>query len=240
MDERMRIREAFDTVHAEEALKGRTRDFLHRRFYENKKRRILRAGYAVVCSLFLLLGIGGYTIYFTPVTYISIDINPSIELELNRLDRIIEVTPFNEDGAAAIKDLPLKNRRYDEGIVALLESRGMSAYLSGDANISISVASDYEERNARIQSRVMECTGERYGKVSCHASSGEEIRSAHHAGLSFGKYRVFLELQLENPELTVEDIKGMSMREMQELMEEEPCAGTDHAGHGKHGKGCAH
>lgn len=68
MDEGMRIKKAFDAVHAEEALKGSTRDFLHHRFYENKKRRLLYAGYAVACSLFLLLGIGGYTVYFTPVT----------------------------------------------------------------------------------------------------------------------------------------------------------------------------
>ena len=252
MDERTKIKDVFDAVHADEALKGHTREFLHRRFYgqegswKTQKRRALRAGYALACSLFLLFGIGGYAVYFTPVTYISIDINPSIELELNRLDRIITVTPFNEDGAAAVQNLSLKNLKYDEGILALLESREMSSYLSEDAAISISVASEHEETNSRIQARVMECTGGQYGNVSCHASSGDVIRSAHHAGLSFGKYRAFLELQSENPELTVEDVKGMSMREMQQLMDGASCRGSEdsrdgeESGHGRHGKGCGH
>lgn len=245
MDERTRIKDAFDAVHADEALKNRTRDILHKRFYEADRRskrwsrQMVCTGYAVACSLFLLLGIGGYAVYFTPVAYISIDINPSIELELNRLDRIITVTPFNEDGEAAVKNLSLKNRRYDDGILTLLESKGMAAYLSGDADISISVASDHEEKSARIQNRVMECTGERYGSVSCHESSEEVIRSAHHAGLSFGKYRAFLELQPENPNLTVEDVKGMSMREMHELMGKSSCGNREGSGQGRHGNGCA-
>ena len=238
MDERMKMKDIFDAVHADEGLKDHTRDFLRRRFYET--RRSFRAAYAIACSLFLLLGLGGYSVYFTPVTYISIDINPSIELELNRLDRIIAVTPYNEDGAAAIKNLSLKNRRYDDGILVLLESGGMSSYLSEDAGISISVASDYEEKYARIQNRVMECTGDRYANVSCHASSEEVVSSAHHAGLSFGKYRAFLELQSENPELTAEDVKEMSMREIQELMERESCDNRGNSGHGRHGKGCSH
>lgn len=246
MDERTRIKDVFDAVHADEALREHTRDFLHRRFYgkggswNKQKRRMLRAGYAVACSLFLLLGIGGYAIYFTPVTYISIDINPSIELELNRLDRIISVTPFNEDGAAAIKNLSLKYRRYDEGIVALLESQGMSSYLTADANVSISVASDQEEKNIRIQNRVKECTGTRYGNVSCHESSEDVIQSAHHAGLSFGKYQAFLELQSENPEMSVEDIKGLSMREIRALMDGESCEGRGGYEYGGHGNGCGH
>lgn len=238
LDERAKLKYMFDAVYAEEALKENTKDCLHRRFYEKQKKRVDRIGYAMACSLFLLLGMGGYAFYFTPVTFISIDINPSIELELNRIDRIIAVTPYNEDGAAAVENLALKNRRYDEGILALLESNGMSSYLSEDANISISVASDYEGKNARIQERVMECTGKLYGNVSCHASSGEDMKRAHHAGVSIGKYRAFLELQAVNPELTLEDAKGMSMREIQEVMDGDSCGGTESSGHGGHGHGC--
>lgn len=241
LDDSGKIKEIFDAVYAGEELKAHTREHLHRRFYEKQGKSLFRAGYAVVCSLFLLFGIGGYVFYFKPVTYISIDINPSIELELNRIDRIIGVIPYNEDGAAAIKDLPLINRKYDDGIIALLESRGMSAYLSEEADITISVASEYEDKNAAIRARVEACTGERYGNVHCHASSGEELQDAHHADLSFGKYRAFLELQAENPDLTVEDIKGMSMREIQEIMAGTSWNGKEaggNEGHGRHGHGC--
>lgn len=241
LDNQEKLKSIFDEVYAGEERKVHTKAYLRRRFYEKQKKTAFRAGYAVACSLLLMFGIGGYTFYFMPVTYISIDINPSIGLELNRIDRIIRVTPYNEDGVAAVKNLDLKNRKYDEGILALLESRGMSAYLSKEANISFAVASEYEDKNAAIQTRMMECTMGRYGNVSCHASSREEVQKAHHAGLSFGKYRAFLELQAVNPELTTDDVKEMSMHEIQEILEGDSCGNGETDGHGSHrghGNGC--
>lgn len=213
------IKDAFDAVHIEEGLKERTRSFLHYRLCERRKRRsrLMRYGVAL-CSLTLLLGVGGHSLYFTPVSYISIDINPSLEFELNRLDRVISVTPYNDDGSEAVENLPLKNLKYDDAIITLLGSEEMSAYLSEDSRISISVVSSYDQKNTEIQERVMECTGSRYGAVSCHSGSGDDVRNAHHAGLSFGKYRYYQELQSLDPSVTAEDVKVMSMRQIQDLI----------------------
>ena len=43
---------------------------------------------------------GGTWLYFTPTMEISVDINPSIELGVNRFDRVISVDGYNEDGQA--------------------------------------------------------------------------------------------------------------------------------------------
>ena len=39
-------------------------------------------------------------LYFTPIAEISIDINPSIELRVNRFDQVISVDGLNGDGQA--------------------------------------------------------------------------------------------------------------------------------------------
>lgn len=46
--------------------------------------------------LFVMIG-GGVWGYYTPVSYLDIDINPSFRLELNVFDRVINVEPLNKD-----------------------------------------------------------------------------------------------------------------------------------------------
>ena len=52
----------------------------------------------------LAVSIGGYSYIQTPVSYVSIDVNPSVELTLNRVDRVISATAFNGDGEAVLED----------------------------------------------------------------------------------------------------------------------------------------
>lgn len=224
------LKRAFDDVVAEDRLKENTRNYLHYRLYGKHRRTMAYGKLAAAFSLVLLLGLGGRMLYFTPVSFISIDINPSIELGLNRLDRIISVTPFNVDGVEAVENLELKNRKYDEAILMLLESREMSAYVTEDSQISISVVSDDQEKNVEIQQRVRSCTENRYENVSCHSSNEGVVQSAHHEGVSFGKYQAFLELQAVYPDITVDDVKNLTMSQIQDLMElysETEGAGTD-------------
>ena len=75
-----RIRAAFDSVHAEDALKERTRRFLAgktRNYAHGPAPAYRRLAPVLACFLFLLLGLGGYWLYFLPTSYISIDVNPS-------------------------------------------------------------------------------------------------------------------------------------------------------------------
>lgn len=218
------LKRAFDAVVAEDRIKENTKNYLHYRLYGKYRRTRNYGRLAVAFCLVLLLGIGGHGLYFTPVSFISIDINPSIELGLNRLDRIISVTPFNVDG---VENLELKNRKYDEAILMLLDSREMSSYVTEDSQISISVVSEYSDKNEEIQERVMACTEKRYENVSCHSSSEGVVESAHHEGVSFGKYQAFLELQSLYPDITIEDIRNLTMRQIQDKIDAYSYSETD-------------
>ena len=80
-----RIKEAFDQVTASEELKSQTKAYL-----AQKSRRPRLVIPAAIVAVFLLL-CGGYYLYFIPTATISIDINPSLELSINRFDRVISV-----------------------------------------------------------------------------------------------------------------------------------------------------
>lgn len=72
-------------------------------------------------------------------------------------------------------------------------------------------------------------------------SPGCELAAAHQAGLSYGKYRVFLEARALDPSLTPQDVKDMSMRQIRDLIQSLSEAGEEEAaapqGQGRGGRG---
>ena len=105
------IKEAFDKISAEDELKARTRAFLAKKtnnYTEYRVPNVQRLAAAAACFLCLLAG--SYWLYFVPTAEISIDINPSIELGINRFDQVISVrgrTPRQSIGRWKAKKLSL-------------------------------------------------------------------------------------------------------------------------------------
>ena len=68
---------------------------------------------ALLFILIFVLGIGSYCIYKLfekkEYNYLIVDINPSIQLTLDKNDKVVEVTPLNSDGDILISELKLKN-----------------------------------------------------------------------------------------------------------------------------------
>lgn len=137
MDEQ--IREAFRQLHAGEAMKENTKAALDR--VRNRRRRPV--GYlavAAACLVLLLAGLGGYRYYFTPTTYLSVDINPSLELGVDRFDKVVFVRAWNEDGQELVDSLELNLLDYQEALERLVASESIADRLAAGELLSITVA----------------------------------------------------------------------------------------------------
>lgn len=215
-----RIRDAFDDVHAEKELKEHTKEYLRRKVYQRRRplwTAPVRAAAAAVCLFLVVLG-GGAWLYLAPTAYISIDINPSLELGVNRFDRIVSVKGFNDDGVRLAEQLDIKYMDYDDALEQILADQSVVDYLAGNALLSVTVVCDNEVKNSEMLEHVESCTAS-HSSVSCHSGSTEEMHDAHEAGLSFGKYRAYLELKELDPDITPDDIRDLSMREIQDLID---------------------
>lgn len=216
-----RIKGAFGQVHAEEALKDSTMAYL-----ENRTRGYTRAkagkrplyAYTAACACLLLTLLGGHWLYFTPTAEISVDINPSIELCINRFDRVISVNAFNEDGQELSNALNVKFKDYAAAVEEILSDDTVAALLSGDEVLTFTVTGPDEAQSSRIFSDVEAYTA-RHGNAYCYFASPEEVASAHACGLSHGKYRAFLEVRSLDPDITPEDVQDMTMREIRDLID---------------------
>lgn len=240
------FKELFGPIRAEEELKDRTRAFLAKktRGYAKANTGMGRYHvYAAACACMLFMLFWGCRIYFTPIARISIDINPSIELGINRFDRVISVNEFNEDGQELSNALDIKNRNYTEAIDRIINCDIITELLSGDEVMTITVVGPDGHQSAEILSGVETCTAEQ-SNTYCYFALPEEVAAAPETGLSCGKYRAFLELQLLDTEITPETVQGMTMREIQDLIHrlsgEDDEAPYNNCGNGRHGYGGGH
>jgi hypothetical protein len=102
---------------------------------KNKKIHItkkLALGIASAAALFLTTGIGAWA-YTTPYSYVSLDVNPSIEYTLNRFDRVIDVKAVNDDGQVIMDQIDiseLDNKSIEDAILATVNQISQDGYFA--------------------------------------------------------------------------------------------------------------
>lgn len=235
-----KIREALELVRTEDALKERTA-----RTVTAALRRRLRRGhpmmqYAAVAAacLIIMLTISGCRIYATPVATISLDVNPSLELSVNRFDRVIAATAFNEDAQAILSSAKIQNMRYQDALELLLCSEGFTPYRSEGADISITVAGVSDQHSTEILQRIRRCDSVISLNASCHSGHHENTTAAHEANLSLGKYEAYLILHELDSSISPSDVQPLTMREIRLWITELGGALPGSSDHGsEHGSG---
>lgn len=218
-----RIREAFDAVHAEESLKESTRAFLEQRTPGSRARRGWWAGQrlalAAACLLLVALGVGGWWLYFTPTATISIEVNPYVELGVNRFDQVVSAVGRNDDGEALVENLDLRFLSYDQAVEEIVSDDQVSALLAQDEVMTIAVIGADETQCGRLLTRIQSCTAGQQNTY-CYCASGQEAAAAEDVGLSCGKYRAYLALKELDPSITPEQVRSMTMGELQRLIDQ--------------------
>lgn len=236
------MKQAFDQIHASQELKDRTRrQVLHAM---QTRRKAAPALWKPVCALaaclLLVVGLGGYRLYFTPTSVISIDINPSLEVEVNRLGRVIGLQGYNEDGEEFVTSLDVLHQNYQQAVNEILESDTIVERLNEGEFLSVSVVELSGTQGEEITAYVSHCTSGQQN-VSCATISPEQAQQAHQVGLSYGKYQIYVDIAAYDPDFTPEEASTMTMRELRDLLaslqQADPDAPDSTVGQGGNGNG---
>lgn len=230
-----KIQKAFNTISAEDRLKQNTMAFLQRERKKREKSFKHAYRYAVACAVMLavVFGMGSYRILNAAVSYISIDINPSVELGLNRFNNVVEAVAYNDDGAELLKNIDLKGKSYTEAIDSLLKSQEFISFLEENNRLDFTVVSD---RQDEIVDGIQGC--EEYGRYNghCHGADSNLALQARECGLSVGKYRAYTELVRYDETVTPEDCRNMTMKQIYDKIREysgSDISGEHHNGYGE-------
>ena len=167
---------------------------------------------ACLALVVALLGGGGW-LWFTPTASVSVDINPSLELRLNRFSRVVAVEGANADGQALAQELGLRFLDCAAALEAILASDTVSALLAQDSALTIAVSGQDEAQCQGLLTQAQHCTAGQEN-AHCFSASSREHDEAHQAGLTLGKYRAYLALHDLDPTVTPEEVQNLTMAEI--------------------------
>ncbi len=186
----------------------------------------LRAKIALAaCAVLIALGIGGGAyVYQTPVAYVGIDINPSIELGVNYFDRVVSAEGDNADGQDILSETNVVGMSYEEALVSLNDSLTNKGYLTADAAVAVTVMCDDDSRCSNLEETSQRCFSSAGQGVYCSRATSTEHHEAHKAGLGMGKYLAWRSLVDTGVDISADDVAHMTMSELRALAAQEGVA----------------
>lgn len=201
---------------------------------KRRRRRWIPTSAIAACVAFACALFGVQVLNTTPTAFVDIDVNPSIELELNRFDKVIDAHASNDDGAAVLDGVSIEGLSYEEALTVLMQSASFAPYLDSDAYVQFSVVTDDSSQEQALMRASEECIARMPVQGSCHSVSSEVHAEAHDAGMGCGRYLAASELVQLDPSLSIEDCRGMSMAELRNRI---ASCQEGHASQGQQGGG---
>ena len=201
------------------------------------------------CLAVMLLG-GGlfYQRANAVASVVSLDVNPSIELKVNRSEKVLVCTPLNEDAKAILADMSngadLKGAKLDVAVNAIVGSLVRNGYLDSISSaIMISVEDKDTARAEKLQRELTSAvdgvlqTSEAKAAVLTQTLTQDAAREqqARENNISTGKTALVNRVLALNATLKFDALAKLSVEELKDLAE----AGAPAMPIGKEAAACA-
>ena len=185
------------------------------------------------CLAVMLLGGGLFYQQVNAVaSVVSLDVNPSIELKVNRSEKVLVCTPLNEDAKAILADMgngaDLKGAKLDVAVNAIVGSLVRNGYLDSISSaIMISVEDKDAARAEKLQRELTSAvdgvlqTSEAKAAVLTQTLTQDAVREqqARENNISTGKAALVNRVLTINPSLKFDVLAKLSVEELKDLAE---------------------
>lgn len=203
---------------------------------------IWRIGASVaVIFVMVFMGVFGWNAFQprTAVAMLSLDINPSLQLTLDRKGRVLELESLNPDAEQLLSGLPLKGEPWEEALAQIIEQSVDMHYLSsehtwvlvGYSLMKSDLDLPLKEINIGEIVRQVEGAAVEKGispKVAVYELTAEEQVQAQETGLTLGEYALVntaqkagVKIEPETIKKTDERVRLLEKPEIQEQMKKE-------------------
>ena len=196
----------------------------------NKKKRWAPLAAAAVLALLLCGGFGlhGWNTAHAVASVVSLDVNPSIQLQVNQREKVLSATALNEDAEIILEGMDLRNTQLNVAVNAIVGSLLQHGYLESlSSTILISVEDNDAQRASRLEASL---TAEVDAALQ-NAAAGAAVLSqvltydagletqAQSSSISVGKAAMIQRVQSLNGQLAFEDLAALSVEELKQLWE---------------------
>ncbi|WP_312431708.1 anti-sigma-I factor RsgI family protein [Lacrimispora sp.] len=179
------------------------------------------------CFCMIALAGGTYTYQNGKVdSVIGIDVNPSVELSVNKKNKVLAAKALNEDGESIMQDMDLKGVDLNTAVNAVIGSMVTHGYLSElDNAILVTVSNDSIRKAQGLRSAVVNDIRNTLEEKQLKAvvydqqvMEEDEVKQlAEEYKISYGKAYFLRELILQNNSLSMDDMKALAPLTMEEI-----------------------
>lgn len=185
--------------------------------------------YAGIAASIMLVLLGSWQVraYYTPYGYVNIDINPSIELDFNKYERVISTKGLNGDGEKVLQKTPsIKHSKLEDATRSIVETASNDNYIKKgqDNNIMFSIYTPNTEKNRALNTKInnsvlqyLKSSGRKAEFIN-EIVSKRDLNSAALQKISVGKLKLYEKAKAVDPSVTIDDIKNKSVRDIMKII----------------------
>ncbi len=206
---------------------GSFEEIRNRNYAVGQKIRLSKPSYikyfsAVACLLLVCTTVFGYHLYFTPTSFVYLDINPSIRIDLNCFERVINVVPLNDDAEALLSLVTVSQKNAQDCMNDIVSACQEQNYLNEqNTDIEVSVRTDDQKLESNVETASAAIEDEEL-KVAVFQMDEEENDSAikHHiSARRLRAVRAYTETFGGTLEKNMQELQGISSDEIYETIQ---------------------
>jgi len=178
-----------------------------------------------ICLAILFIGVSGgtYALNQTPVSYLSLDINPSVELGVNTFGKVVKAEGYNDDGKRILSGINVKGSNVAEAVSTLISSASRNGFIAEDGSTVVSLTSETDNKNTSdkietdAEAGVNEALKGNGLKVIINKDNVALARrdEARALGITPGKLNLIQKLQALDSTITVDEYKDAKVTDIQ-------------------------
>jgi len=194
----------------------------------------MRYRYVSAAAIFCLIVMASLGLYLGKseadqvVAYVTLDINPSVEVGLNAAEEVVEARGINDDGASLIQGIIFKGLTIDAFSEAIVDRLEINHYLeSNEVNILIastivvsSSGIDDAALSQKVEQKVVESIDKKQGQANKEVvvtaiSAPKEVRTeAVSKGVSTGKMAALILSQTDVKPIELDELKTKPIKQL--------------------------
>ncbi len=198
-----------------------------------KKSRILLSLFTVFALILVIVGCSGSV--SAAEAYVTIDINPSIELVVNNRDEVVYVNALNEDAEVLLVDLDIIGMNVEDAMDLIIDKAIELGYIDTEADETyVSVSSTSEtDFGERVKNRIKAAINNAFlvrsmmGKARDKAFTDEFIAEAESYGVEPGFLSLAYQVTYADDEITLEAALAMTQEDLVDILKEARSAAKD-------------
>lgn len=196
-----------------------------------KKKHNLKFLLPVAACLIVCFSVFGGVLFNNQVaaSVITIDVNPSVEITVNRNDKVLDVTPINEDAGTIIAESDFSDAELNEVVEEVITSMVQNGYMENENNsILVTVQNENEKKADELGKTVaseidsaLEKNDKKAGVINQTVTVSEDIRMfANDNYISYGKAVFIMNIASKDSSIDPVKLTKMSIADIIEIVAE--------------------